>query len=197
MTTYLLDGLWGRPARLNLLRRRLLVAGLPAVEIHHYDATGRACLEAEGSLLATKLAATTGPFNLVGYSMGGLVTRAALLTDPDLPIHRVAFLNTPHAGSLVAHALRGTGVAQMRPNSDFLRHLDSAPWPYPTYVAWTPGDLMVLPGHSANWPRATQSHLCTIPAHIWPLYSPKIHRELATFLLRSPIENPKSKIENP
>ncbi len=181
-STFLLDGLWGRPVRLNLLRRRLLSAGLPSVEIHRYDATGRACLEAEGHQLATKLAAAGGPFNLVGYSMGGLVIRSALRANPDLPIHRVAFLNTPHAGSLVAHSLRGIGITQMRPNSDFLHRLDSVPWPYPTYVAWTPGDLMVLPGHSANWPRATQSHRCAIPAHVWPLYSLKIHRELADFL---------------
>lgn len=181
-TTYLLDGLWGRPARLQILRRRLLTAGLPKVKIHRYNASGQSCLEAEGAELAARLAETSGSINLVGYSMGGLVIRAALLAHPDLNVHRIAFLNTPHAGSIVAHGLPGTGIAQMRPGSHFLRRLDAAPWPHPTYVAWTPGDLMVLPGRSANWSRATQTHRCNVPGHVWPLYSPAIHRELAAFL---------------
>ncbi len=180
-TTYLLDGLWGRPARLNLLRRRLLRAGLPVVDIHRYDASGRASLEVEGAALAAKLAARPGPFNLLGYSMGGLVIRAALVARPALPIQRVAFLNTPHSGSIVARALPGIGMAQMRPGSDFLRRLASPPWQHPTYVAWTAGDLMVLPNRSADWERATQTHRCAVPAHVWPLYSPRIHRELAAF----------------
>ncbi len=196
-TTYLLDGLWGRPIRLNLLRRRLLAAGLPEVEIHRYDSSGRTCLIAEGQRLAAKLTPASGPINLVGYSMGGLVVRAALLANAALPIHRVAFLNTPHAGSLVAHTLPGTGIAQMRPNSEFLKQLDAAPWSHPTYVAWTPADLMVLPGHSANWPRATQTHRCDVPAHVWPVYSRKIHQELAAFLLPSPpIQIPEFKIQD-
>ncbi|MGC1479307.1 MAG: alpha/beta fold hydrolase [Chthoniobacterales bacterium] len=182
MKTYLLDGLWGRPLRLQLLKRRLEQAGIGEVEICRYDASGRSCLLDEGRKFVDHLASTEGPVNLVGYSMGGLVIRSTCLAAPDLPVRSAAFLNTPHAGSLAARLLPGAGITQMRPSSEFLRQLDDADWQVPTFVAWTPGDLMVLPASSARWRRATHTHRLGVPAHVWPLYSRTLHRNLATFL---------------
>ncbi len=185
MKTFLLDGLWGNSVRLGLMKQRLETSGVGDVEIVRYDSSGQSSLEREGSLLAERLARIGEAVNLVGYSMGGLVIRAARLADPMLRIHRAAFLNTPHQGSIIARLLPGAGFCQMRPGSAFLARLESLEWTVPTYVAWTPGDLVVVPATSARWLRASVVSRCGVPAHLWPIFCPKIHRELADFLRAS------------
>jgi Predicted acetyltransferases and hydrolases with the alpha/beta hydrolase fold len=181
--TLLLDGLWGSVTRLRLMQRRLAAAGVRDVETFAYRASGFCCLEEEGRRLAEHVAGLERPVNLVGYSMGGLVVQAARLANPDLDIRRVAFINTPHRGSLLAHWLPGAAIRQMRPGSKFLEKLASLEWSVPTLAIWTPGDLMVVPASSAAWPRATLTARCRVPAHIWPLFCPRTHAQLAAFLL--------------
>jgi len=135
-----------------------------------------------GARLAADLRALDGPFNAVGFSMGGLIIREAMRQDPDLPLQRVAFLNSPHRGSLAAYFLPLAACRDMRPGSPFLRRLNAAPWDHPTLVSWCPGDLMVLPGWSARWSRATQIVRTDIPAHDWPVISGTLHRKVILFL---------------
>lgn len=181
--TLLLDGLWGSVSRMRLMQRRLETAGLRDIEPFAYRSNGFSCLEEEGRRLANRLAGLDGPVNLVGYSMGGLVIQAARLANPDLDIRRAAFLNTPHDGSLLARWLPGAAIRQMRPGSEFLARIASIEWTIPTLAIWTPGDLMVVPARSAAWPRATLTARCRVPAHIWPLFCPRTHAQLAAFLL--------------
>lgn len=181
--TILLDGLWGNPSRLSVMKRRLEAGGLRSVETFAYDSSGFACLEAEGRRLARFLRTSENPVNLVGYSMGGLLIRSAIREGDGLPVNKVAFLNTPHGGSKLARFLPGVGISQMRPGCEFLQRIDAEPWPYETLAVWTPGDLMVLPSRSACWSRAKKTSVCRVPAHVWPLISSGLHRELAEFLL--------------
>lgn len=182
-TTLILDGIWGRPLRFARLRRELEKAG-GSTEIFHYNFNGSACLEAEGRKLAADIRRRGELVNLLGFSMGGVVVRAAHESDPSLPIHRAAFINTPHSGSLMACLVPWKsmlGIQQLRPNSDLLRRLDAADWRIPTLAVWCPFDLAVVPGTSARWVRATQSLRCAVPLHSWPIFSHKIHRRLAEF----------------
>lgn len=181
--TILLDGLWGNASRLSLLKRRLESCGLPSVEIFRYNNSGYACLDGEGRRLAHFIGLRTEPVNLLGYSMGGLVIRSAMSSDEDLRVRKVAFLNTPHQGSVLARILPGVGISQMRPGCAFLRRIDAANWPHETMAVWTPGDLMVLPARSACWSKASKTASCRVPAHIWPLFSARLHREVAAFFL--------------
>lgn len=181
--TLLLDGLWGSVSRLRLMQRRLEMAGITDIETFPYRASGFSCLEEEGRQLAARIAAVNRPVNLVGYSMGGLVIQAARLANPGIEIRRAAFLNTPHRGSLLARWLPGAAIRQMRPGSEFLEKIASLEWPIPTLAIWTPGDLMVVPARSAAWPRATLTARCRVPAHIWPLFCPRTHAQIAAFLL--------------
>ncbi|MEO6847261.1 MAG: alpha/beta fold hydrolase [Chthoniobacterales bacterium] len=180
-TTIILDGLAGRHLRWGGLQRKVEKAIGPA-EIWEYRNHGRAGLDEEGQKLAEYLAALNKPFHVIGYSMGGLVIREAMRRSPDLPLLRAAFLNVPHGGSQFARLLPFAAMRQMRPQSEFLSTLDAAPWPYPTFVSWCPGDLVVFPGASARWKNAHQIHRCDIPAHIWPVFSPSIHRQIVQFL---------------
>lgn len=165
------------------MKRRLEAAGVGEVETFGYRANGFCCLEEEGRRLADRIASTNDPVNLVGYSMGGLVIQAARLANPALDVRRAAFINTPHGGSVLANLLPGAAIRQMRPGSDFLGKIAAVEWTIPTLAVWTPGDLMVLPATSAAWPRATLTEQCRVPAHVWPLFCPRTHAQLAAFLL--------------
>src|ERR671912_1439950 len=100
VTTLILDGIFGRPRRFGRLRDTIERSCGRAI-IHPYDCTGRTPFEALARQLADAVRAAGTPVNLVGYSMGGIVIRSAHLLDPALPIRRAAFLNSPHAGSVV------------------------------------------------------------------------------------------------
>jgi hypothetical protein len=179
--TLLLDGFIGRPWRWEKLLRTIRQRVGPA-EIFHYDMSGRSRFETLGAQLAAQIRRHDQPVNLIGFSMGGLVIRAAHLHDPTLPIQRAVLLNSPLRGSLLAYALPIGGIRQMRPSDEFLRRVKNTPWNIPTLVTWCPGDTAVIPGRSARWPAAQETICCSVPMHIWPVYSPGIHRRIVEFL---------------
>lgn len=181
MNTYILDGIWGSHSRWKKLRNRIEASTGPC-RIWRYDNSGRTSLETSGTRLREELAGMDGPFNLIGYSMGGLVVREALREASGLPVRRAVFLHTPHRGSLAAHLFSLPACREMRPGSDFLRRLNGALWEIPTLATWCAWDAVVLPGRSARWARASailQSH---VPAHAWPVLSPGIHKAVIQFL---------------
>lgn len=181
-TTFILDGIWGRCQRWMPLRKRIMNSVGPC-EIHPYDNSGRASLEVVGAHLAAFLMNQKSPFHLIGYSMGSLVIREAVRQLPALPLQRAAFLHSPHHGSLAAWLRPDLSACrEMRPGSTFLRRLEKSEWRFPTLVTWSAGDLMVLPGHSARWSKASHLRQSLIPAHAWPVVSPGIHSAVAAFL---------------
>lgn len=178
MRSLILDGFFGNHRRWEGLRRRLEKTVGPS-EVWTYDNSGRTPL----AELGAKLAAAVGgePVCLAGYSMGGLVIRAAVLQEPSLDVRRAAILHTPHRGTLTAWMLRRPGCRDMRPGSPFLRMLEGQSWTIPTLATWCASDLMVIPGHSARWAAATVSKHCLTPAHAWPVVSPGIHSAVCSF----------------
>ena len=185
-TTFILDGIFGRPRRFGRLRDVIERSCGPAV-IHHYDCTGRTPFERLGDELADAIRAANAPVNLVGYSMGGIVIRSAHMLHPDLPIRRAAFLNSPHSGSVVAYLLPFPACRQMRPGSGWMNQLAAAEWDIPTLAVWCPGDLIIVPNRSACWAKATETVCGRVPAHVWPIYSRRIHGRIAEFLSRSDV----------
>jgi len=167
------------------MRGRLIEAGVGEVEVFRYDTSGLRDIGRLGLDLAAAIRSAGCEVNLVGYSMGGLVVRSAIASANDLPVRRAAFLHTPHGGSIMAHLLPFTGIRQMRPGGEFMRRLDAQRWEIPTFVVWCPGDLVVVPGHNARWGMAQEEMRCDVPAHIWPLFSRRIHLAVARFLLAS------------
>jgi pimeloyl-ACP methyl ester carboxylesterase len=89
------------------LKLQLRAAGLDPV-FHHYD--WRLSVEELGRRLAQRLdAEPSDKVGLVGHSLGGLVSRAALASNSGAKVERVVLLGTPNFGSFAAvQALRGT-----------------------------------------------------------------------------------------
>lgn len=117
---------------------------------------GSAPIDVLSAQLATFIQAELPPaqaFHLIGYSMGGIITRHYLQNHAPLSrIRHYASLSAPHHGTLTAFLRRGPGAKQMRLGSSFLRQLNQ-PHPsdaVPTTSFWTPTDLIILPATSSR-----------------------------------------------
>lgn len=155
------------------LRIRLLGAGMDDAEVRTLtfaDPTGsNVDHAAEIDSLVAEVVSGSGVdrVDIVAHSMGGLATRWYLATRPGAPVRRVAFLGTPHRGTLSAHLAWGDGRDEMLPDSRFLAELNSE-GPLPDGVeaitVRTPIDTHVLPGESATLP-GVEDHVVCCPTH--------------------------------
>jgi pimeloyl-ACP methyl ester carboxylesterase len=179
--TLIIDGIWGSHQRWERLRSRIAKEVGPCT-IWRYDNSGRVSIEALGRALSSELTQLNGPVNLIGYSMGGLIIREAIRQNSELRVEKVALLNSPNHGSAVAFLVPLSACREMRPGSAFLRQLNAAPWKYPTLVTWCPYDLMVFPGSSGRWEKASVLLRSDVPMHLWPVFSVEIHRSITAFL---------------
>ncbi len=193
MTTLILDGIWGGHTRWERLRQKIESSVGPC-RIWAYDNSGRASITEVAQKLVAELETVRGPFHLVGYSLGGLVVREAMRLRPGLPVRRAVLLHSPHAGSWAAAFLPLPACRDMRPGSAWLRRLNAADWTIPTLVTWCATDLMVFPGTSARWARASEVCHCLMPAHAWPVVSRRLHHRVVAFLAK---ETPVSSASNP
>ena len=158
---------------LAALRIRLLGAGLQGSHVRTMtfrDPVGSNVDHAEEiDSLVSEVMTETGAdhVDIVAHSMGGLATRWYLNTHPDARVRRVAFLATPHQGTLSAHVAWGDGRDEMLPESAFLEALNAEP-PLPEGVeaitVRTPIDTHVLPGESATLGGAVDYVVCC-PTH--------------------------------
>jgi triacylglycerol lipase len=151
---------------------------------------GQTGLDELARQLADFIATTMRPeekFDLVGFSMGGLVCRYYLQRMNGLPrVERFVTLATPHNGSLLAWLLPNKGCRHMRPDSDFLNDLNSdiATLEKIRFTSvWTPLDLMILPATSSRVSigREVKIWLPIHPSLVWNQRS----ISLVTDLLRS------------
>jgi triacylglycerol lipase len=95
----------------------------------------------------------TEKFHLVGFSMGGMVSRFFVQRlGGGARLGRLVTISTPHHGSRVALLLATPGSRQLRPQSDFIRDLNTDVDTLARYnftSLWTRFDLMVVPARSS------------------------------------------------
>lgn len=96
--------------------------------------------------------------DLVGFSMGGLVSRYYLQRLGGLErVERFVSLAAPHHGTVLAQLHRGTGGRQMRRASPFLQDLarDADRLAEVKFTSlYTPLDLIIVPARSSEMPQA-------------------------------------------
>ena len=95
------------------------------------------------------------PIDLVGFSMGGLVTRYYLQRLGGIKkVQRYINISAPNNGTMTAYVLPNPGIKQMRPNSQFLQDLnkdiETTLNQIDVTVIWTPFDLMIFPPSSSK-----------------------------------------------
>lgn len=96
------------------------------------------------------------PIDLVGLSMGGLVTRYYVQRLGGIQrVRRFVTISAPHHGTNMASLLNFTTYRQMRPNSDFLQDLNrdmDVLGNLQFSSIWTPWDFIIVPASSSRMP---------------------------------------------
>lgn len=100
--------------------------------------------------------ADAATFDIVGFSMGGIIGRYYLQRLGGLArVRQFVTLSSPHNGTWTGYLRPNAGASQMRPNSDFLRDLNSTVDELNQVKftsVWTPYDLMIVPANSSRLP---------------------------------------------
>ena len=109
-------------------------------------------------------------FDLVGFSMGGLVCRYYVqLLGGRSRVDRLITISSPNHGTLLAFLTSRIGCKEMRPGSALLQKLNhdcSALRDLNVTSFWTPLDLIILPAKSSRLPCGTNRE---IPVFAHPL----------------------------
>jgi triacylglycerol lipase len=113
-------------------------------------------------------------FAMVGFSMGGLVSRYYLQNLGGAErCEAFITVSSPHHGTKMAYAYPGKGARQMRPGSEFLKDLEASEsrlGDIPVVSYRTPMDLIILPTESSVWKRA-ENHSHPVILHPLMLHS--------------------------
>lgn len=184
---------WLDTARdLAALRIRLLAAGWPAESVETItfaDPTGSNrdhAVELAGAVEGLRTRTGADKVDIVAHSMGGLATRWYLRGRDDAHVRRVAFIASPHRGTLSAHLAWGGGREEMMPDSPFLDTLNAeAPRPndVEAMTVRTVVDTHIVPGESATLPGVVDHELCC-PTHAGLLRDDEAFRLILAFLVR-------------
>ncbi len=124
------------------------------------------------------------PVVLIGFSMGGLITRDYVqnLAAPG-QVRGAFLLSPPNHGTLWAAFAHG-GTRELGTGSRFLQTLNHnvQVWQHvPVRTYWTPLDLMIVPSTSSLWPVGdTQAVLCL--SHPWMVRNPRLLADLTARL---------------
>ena len=104
--------------------------------------------------------------NFVGFSLGGIVARYYMQRMGGLArTGRFLSVATPHHGTWVAFASRLPAALQLRPNSSFLRDLNSDAERLASVrfsSMWTPLDLMIVPSFNCRFHVGTNMAVWTL-----------------------------------
>lgn len=189
----LVHGIWDSARRIAPLARGLRRRGF--THVHAVDLIppwGNARLEVLAEQLRTFVANVqqehgVDKVDLVGFSMGALVSRAYLaLLDGKHHVRTFVSMAAPHQGTLMAYLLPLPGVKQMRPNSPFLRALGEGCEPLGdvnVHCIYTPFDLSIVPGRSGCLKGARSTHVVPVLVHRWMLSDGRV-ADLVASLLR-------------
>ena len=140
---------------------------------------------------------TGRPPVLICHSMGGLVARAWMAAEPDMPVHRVVTIGSPHRGTWLGRFSRVANGRQMRQEGEWLAALHGREaqlrpdGPYANFVCWySNADNIVFPASTATLPGA-DNRLVPGAAHVALAFHPTVMDEslaIVTSAASSPSE---------
>lgn len=116
------------------------------------------------------------PIDLVGFSMGGIVSRYYVQRLGGLDrVQRFVTLSSPHLGTWAAYSRWNVGCGQMRPSSPFLMDLNQNVMALNQInftSIWTPFDLIIIPANSSHLP-VGKSIRVPVGGHAWMVTDPR------------------------
>ena len=184
----LIHGIWDTAAIFSKMSAYLSQLGWSVWGLNLTPNNGDKCLDHLAGQIADCAAKTFGPeqpFDLVGFSMGGIVSRYYLQRLGGIDrVQRFITISSPHGGTLTGYGSRRPGCVQMRPDSPFLRDLnrDVAVLEKLNFTSiWTPYDLMILPATSSKMPVGREV-IVPVPLHAMMVKHPKVIKAVAEAL---------------
>jgi triacylglycerol lipase len=156
-TVVLVHGIWDTSRVFARMGRWLEERGYRALAVDLKPSDGSVGLDklAEQLREFVELHLAAGEsFDLVGFSMGGLVSRYYVQRLGGVErVGRLITISSPHRGTYWAYTARNVGSKQMRPGSKFLADLDREVQSLERVKIasiWTPLDLMIVPAGSSR-----------------------------------------------
>ncbi|MEH1851604.1 MAG: triacylglycerol lipase [Nostoc sp.] len=191
----LIHGIDDTEAVFHKMRAYLIQRGWSVYSLNLVPNNGDVGLDELAKQVADYVTATFAPeqrLDLVGFSMGGIVSRYYIQRLGGLNrVQRFLTISSPHHGTVIAYGSRRPGCVQMRPDSIFLKDLNSNAVILEQLdftSIWTPYDLMIVPANSSQMAVGRE---VTVPValHPWMLTD---SRSLAvvTAALAKPIKLP-------
>jgi len=170
-TVVLVHGIWDTSRVFARMRRWLEERGDRVLAVNLKPSDGSVGLDKLAEQLrefVERELTPAEPFDLVGFSMGGLVSRYYVqrLGGVD-QVRRLITISSPHRGSYWAYTTGNVGSRQMRPGSEFLKVLnrDVEILERVQHASiWTPLDLMIVPAWSS---RFGEDFRVTVGLHAW------------------------------
>lgn len=184
----LVHGIWRTHTVFRRMARYLTERGFTVHGIDLTPSDGSAGIDELAGQVAKFIDATFpegAPLDLVGFSMGGLVTRYYVQRLGGLArVRRFITISAPHHGTQWAYLRKLPGVLQMRPDSAFLNDLngDLAQLRELDFTSiWTPLDLMIMPATSSRLGVGEEA-LVAAPLHALMLEDPRSFKAVAAAL---------------
>lgn len=198
MKVVLVHGFLERGNAYKILRKRLAKKNISCLTIRLTPCDARDGLEALAEQMKQQIEEAYGskePISVVGFSMGGLVSRYYLQNLGGAErCQQLITISSPHSGTHIAKCYPSKGAVQMRPGSQFLKQLEATEdrlrdMPIVSYR--TPLDLMILPSSSSKWERAT-NRVYPVLMHPLMLSNPFVLSDVEKELLKTHTSNTTS-----
>jgi triacylglycerol lipase len=190
MNVLLIHGFWDTGDLFRHLKKRLGAAGhtcfSPTLKPRDgWD--GLADLAEKLSVYIEQEIPKDEPFVVIGFSMGCLVARYYLQNLLKTRKYPAFFaISGPMQGTVTANLYPGKGARDMRPNSEFLRELESSKDKLNTleiHTYFTPLDLMIIPATSSRLAQANEMQVIE-PLHRWVVKNEKVLEDIVSKLQR-------------
>ena len=167
----LVHGIWNRAEIFTTLKTYLEADDHVVYALSMTPNNGDALLESLADQLSAFVDVQLGPhqrFNLLGFSMGGLVSRYYVQRlGGSNRVEKLVTVSAPHQGTFLALGSHRPGIRQMCPNSEFIKALNQDAACLKTlqfFSFWTPFDLLILPPWSSLI-KIGQVQRLLIPSH--------------------------------
>ncbi|MBN3875320.1 MULTISPECIES: esterase/lipase family protein [unclassified Nostoc] len=191
----LIHGIDDTEAVFHKMRAYFIQRGWSVYSLNLVPNNGVVGLDELAKQVADYVTATFAPeqrLDLVGFSMGGIVSRYYVQRLGGINrVQRFITISSPHYGTVVAYGSQRPGCLQMRPDSIFLKDLNSDAvmlGQLDFTSIWTPYDLMIVPANSSQMPVGSQV-IVPVTLHPWMLTDPR-SLAVVTAALAKPIKLP-------
>lgn len=197
----LIHGIDDTEAVFHKMASQLRLQGWSVYSLDLVPNNGNVGLDELAKQVADYVTVTFAPeqrLDLVGFSMGGIVSRYYVQRLGGINrVQRFITISSPHHGTVVAYGSWRPGCVQMRPDSIFLKDLnsDAEMLKQLNFTSiWTPYDLMIVPANSSQMSVGSEV-IVPVALHPWMLTDPRslaVVKAALTEPIKLPLLNKKS-----